>query len=278
MSFRSLVDGQESRQIDIRDRGLAYGDGLFETLRIVSGSALRLPLHLARLSRGCERLQIQLDTADVLADIEQILASDSADGVLKIIITRAFQQRGYGFNRPSPARRYVQFQPHEDSASRQWHAGVTLRVCSHRLPVNPALAGIKHLNRLDNVLARAEWNDADVHEGIMLDSEGHVVEGTMSNLFIERDQALLTPSLHRCGVAGVMRQWIMESQAPALGVTVRQVDLSLRDIIAAPAAFICNSLIGICPVVAVRGGGSGPVALSPGPITLRLQAAIGEGT
>lgn len=269
MSLRSLINGQQGRHIDVRDRGLAYGDGVFETLRVTSGNARLRELHIARLNRGCERLRIEVNLSDLQAEIDELLASFSGDGVLKIIITRSSTQRGYSFQSPAAANRYLHLQTYDPSPTVAWLTGVKLRVCSHRLPVNPALAGIKHLNRLDNVLARSEWIDPGIQEGLMLDSEGRVVEGTMSNLFLERDGALLTPSLQRCGVAGVMRQWVIDTLAPALGITVKEADVSLPEVLAAPAMFICNSLVGICPVSELDGH-----SRTPGPITLQLQEQL----
>lgn len=272
MNRRTLVNGQASTQLDIRDRGLAFGDGVFETIRVVDGTALFLPLHLARLARGCERLQIDLDPEQLRADIQSLLTpAPEPAAILKIIITRAYQSRGYGFTRPGSANRYLQLSADDEARRQRWQQGAALVFCQHRLPENPALAGIKHLNRLDNVLARAEWQDAAIDEGLMLDSNGRVVEGTMSNLFVVERDRLLTPALHRCGVAGVMRQLVIEQWAPQVGIGVEECDLSPEDVRRATELLVCNSLIGISPVIALDGE-----PRPRGTITQQLQRCLGD--
>lgn len=265
-------------QLDIRDRGLAYGDGVFETLRVANGVPLFLPLHLARLLRGCERLQIDLDLGQLRAEIASLLTPAPASaailkigGVLKIIVTRASQNRGYRFSRPASGNRYLQLSADDEARRQHWQQGIALVFCQHRLPENPPLAGIKHLNRLDNVLARAEWTDASIDEGLMLDSGGRVVEGTMSNLFLVEDGRLLTPALQRCGVAGVMRELIIEQWAPAAGIGVEECDLSPADVRRATELLMCNSLMGISPVIALDGQ-----PRAQGTITHQLQRCLGD--
>lgn len=287
MTYRSLVNGRDSRQLDIQDRGLAYGDGVFETIAVVSGKAQWLQLHLQRLHSGCQRLQIALDTAALEREIAQLLAGcDDDPAVLKIIVSRQSpDQRGYRFDPAATSNRYLQLQASTPGARADWQRGISLRLCRHRLPINPPLAGIKHLNRLDNIIARAEWDDAEIAEGVMLDSEGWVIEGTMSNLFIERGDTLLTPALQRCGVAGVIRRLIIDTLAPQQGIRVEETALSVAELAAAPALFICNSLIGICPVTALQEEAS-PVlqeeaspalqARPVGTLTARLQRALAE--
>jgi 4-amino-4-deoxychorismate lyase len=126
--------------------------------------------------------------------------------------------------------------------------GVAVRLCNTRLAINPVLAGIKHLSRLENVLARNEWHDSTIVEGLMMDTAGHLVEGTMSNIFVLSGGRLITPALTRCGVEGIIRQIIIEQLAPALSIPLVIRDMDISDVIKADSVFICNSLIGICPV------------------------------
>lgn len=248
MGVLALLDGKPTAAVPVTDRGLAYGDGLFETIKVCAGRPLFLALHLERLTSDGRRLGITIDEASLRAEIATLLPP-TAEGVLKLIVSRGGAGRGY---RPQPGavgRRLVMFFPH--SFADAPHPGVEVRLCQQRLAEQPALAGMKHLNRLEQVLARAEWSEPDIAEGLLLDTAGRLVEGTMSNLFLVRDGALLTPRLHRCGVVGVMRRLVLERLAPACGLTARELDLSVDDLIAADEVFLTNSVIGIWPVLKV---------------------------
>lgn len=273
MAELSLVNGVPCSSVSVCDRGLAYGDGVFETIRVTAGGAQFLPLHLQRLQEGCRRLGIVLDIELLQRELQQLIDSigSSVAGILKITVTRGAGQRGYRSDGCTGSNRYLQFHRAENDRYRRMQGGVAVTVCNHRLPVNPALAGIKHLNRLDNVLARSEWRDDNIDEGLMLDSAGRVVEGTMSNLFLVSAGELVTPALHRCGVAGVLRRVVLEALAPALGISTRVADLSLEDLYHAEEMFICNSLIGICPVVALN-----CVGMEAGAVTRSLQNRLEE--
>jgi 4-amino-4-deoxychorismate lyase len=144
------------------------------------------------------------------------------------------------------------------------NSGVCVRVCRQQLAEQPALAGMKHLNRLEQVLARAEWSDPQIAEGLMLDQRARLIEGTMSNIFLVRDGVVRTPQLHRCGVAGVMRQIVMEQL-----VAVTETDLVLDDVIAADEVFLTNSVIGIWPVVRID-----CLHKSRGDVTIALQRSL----
>ncbi|MGH8561871.1 MAG: aminodeoxychorismate lyase, partial [Nevskiales bacterium] len=146
-----------------------------------------------------------------------------------------------------------------------WQTGIQVRICETRLAQNPRLAGIKHLNRLEQVLARAEWSNAAIAEGLMLDTDNRLIEGVSSNLFLVRDSKLLTPDLSRCGIAGVMREMILEA-APAYTKAVQVQDLSMTDLLAADECFVCNSIIGIWPVTGLEGK-----RWDIGPMTRKLQ-------
>jgi 4-amino-4-deoxychorismate lyase len=116
--------------------------------------------------------------------------------------------------------------------------------------VQPALAGVKHLNRLENVLARAEWRDPEIAEGLLCDTDDNVIGGTMSNLFIARRGQLITPDLTRCGVAGVMRDLVMEL-AQTHGIPLQVTAIGLDDLFDADEVFVVNSVIGVWPVMAL---------------------------
>ncbi len=272
MTITSLVNGKAGDQINIWNRGLAYGDGLFETIAIVNQLAPLLEQHLQRLQQGCRRLEINCDWSALRDEIALLLnqKNTQAFSVLKIIICREQLGRGYAFQKNSPGQRILALSAAADYTIHK-QQGVRVRVCQHRLPINPALAGLKHLNRLDNVLARAEWNDKTVFEGLMLDTQGRIVEATMSNLFMVGAGKLMTPSLKRCGVQGIMRDRIIEQFAADISVPVTVKDLLLSDLIAADELFICNSVIGLLPVVAV-----GCHLKSIGPVSTKLQQRIDQ--
>ena len=264
-----LVDGQPASMIDVADRGLAYGDGLCETMRIERGTILRWRKHLERLVHGCQRLQISLDTQLLQSEAEDF-AMRHVSGVVKLIITRGSGARGYAFSRQHPSRRILQYSQLPVWPQRNFVQGVHLFVCQTRLALQPLLAGLKHLNRLEQVLARAEWQDEHYAEGLMLDADGNVTDGVFSNLFFVRDGVLYTPLLDRAGVAGVMRASIIEL-APQLGMQVQQRRITLDELSGMDEAFCCNSLYGIWPVLSV-----GQINWSAGPISFRLQQKIAQ--
>ena len=271
-----LANGIPVDTVSLSDRGLAYGDGLFETIKVVGGCPALFDLHLSRLGKGCERLSIPIDMELLQTEVRQLLANAPTElGVLKIIVTRGGGDSGYGAVKPVSINRYLKLRalsPNIDGLRYQrMQSGVNLRLCDHRLPINPALAGIKHLNRLDNVIARGEWSSQGIDEGLMMDCEGRVVEGTMSNLFLVSGRTLVTPSLHRCGVEGTVRAVVLSTLAETLNLETQVRDVAVSDIVAADEVFICNSLMGICPVLSL-----GCVKKSAGPVTMSLQAALGE--
>lgn len=240
-----LINGEPARAVSVSDRGLAYGDGVFETFRIVSGRLLFAKEHLQRLSLGCERLGIALDLESVRAELAAALQSASAQTeVLKLIVTRGTSGRGYRPDAGSASTRIITL--HALPANIDMHArnGISAFVCKQRLSLQPALAGIKHLNRLEQVLASREWPAETYQEGIMLDIEGNVVEGTRSNLFIVKNGQLVTAPLNTCGIAGVMRKILLQHFADEAYLR----KFSLDDLYAADEVFFCNSIFGVWPL------------------------------
>jgi 4-amino-4-deoxychorismate lyase len=262
------VNGTAQETVGAADRGLAYGDGLFETMAVRHGRILLLERHLARLARGCDRLGIAGVPAAGLQH-ELLRAAGAPDvGVVKLILTRGIQQRGY---RPDPAivpTRIVAAYPASGYPAAWAREGVQLRVCALRLSEQPRLAGIKHLNRLEQVLARQEWSEPVPQEGLLLDAAGRVIGGTMTNVFACIDGQLVTPSLARCGVAGVMRELVMDIAA-SRGIACQQRDLPLPELLRAREIFLTNSLIGIWPVL-----GLADHRYQPGPLSLDFAAEV----
>lgn len=232
--------------ISALDRGLHYGDGLFETVAWFAGEMPLWPWHYRRLVEGARRLGMPVpDEAACRADVEEAM-SDQERGVAKLIVTRGPGGRGYA---PPPAatctRLCLRYPYPMDSVPAE---GITLGVCRTRLALQPALAGIKHLNRLEQVLAALELNEGSVADGLMLDTEGGVVEATASNLFFfDGDDGWVTPRVDRCGVAGTLRAWLLEQGC------VRESRVALDDLADFSACAVGNAVRGITPVNEITG-------------------------
>jgi 4-amino-4-deoxychorismate lyase len=259
--------------LDYRDRGLQYGDGIFETMRVHRRSIRLLELHLDRLDKGCRRLKIRAPTPHLLRRELERIAALRQEGVLKLIITRGCGPRGY---RPPVRERTTRIAmlhalPRAMPAAAA--RAVRLRVCATPLSTNPTLAGLKTLNRLDSVLARAEWMDDRIWEGLMRDVDGNWVCGTMSNLFLRRGTALMTPLLDRCGVAGVMRRWILESAA---GLHLRTVERRIRweDLKSAEEVFMSNAVAGIRSVRTIECARRGTLRFDRSDAARRLRTLL----
>ncbi|HFD79417.1 MAG TPA: aminodeoxychorismate lyase [Gammaproteobacteria bacterium] len=261
------VDGRAETRISVLERALQYGDGLFETLRVCDGRPQHLQRHLTRLQAGCERLRIGGVERGPLVDEIRELAAGVDTAVLKLIVGRGHGARGYGIEGCGPPRRILCLHRWP-----QWPAererGIRARICETRLSPQPLLAGIKHLNRLEQVLARAEWSDPAIAEGLMLDRNGRLVEGTMSNVFLVHGDTLVTPRLDACGVAGVMRSVLLDC-ASALGITTEVRAVEARELREVDELFVCNSLIGLWPVIELDGR-----SLPAGPLGARLQSQL----
>ena len=242
-----LVNGQAQEHIAVADRGLHYGDGLFETIAVNGGQPRLWERHWRRLSTACRRLGIPEPDPAMLGDEVRRICAGVEQGVLKIILTRGEGGRGYRPPQTGRATRIMATYPWPAYPEAYWQQGVAVRVCATRLGRNPALAGMKHLNRLEQVLARNEWQDPHIAEGLMLDDNDHVIAGTMSNLFIVTAHGLVTPVLAACGVTGVMRSVILDLAAE-LDIAWEVAPLRLEDLDRADEVFLTNALIGIWPV------------------------------
>jgi 4-amino-4-deoxychorismate lyase len=270
-SLAALVDGVSGSTVPVADRGLQYGDGLFETIAVVDGRPCLWERHLARLLEGCERLGLPGPDPDILAAEAHRVAGGRARAVLKLVLTRGDGGRGYRPPIPAQTRRILQLGPWPAYPDAWRTEGVRVRWCATRLGHQPRLAGLKHLNRLEQVLARAEWDDAEVAEGLMLDLDGDVVSGTQSNLFVLRRGTVITPPLDRCGIAGVARAVALETLRTA-GLAVRVARLARDEVSGADALFLTSSLIGCWPLRELDGRPFDPRALPP-----RLAAGIVAG-
>ena len=178
-----LVNGEQLDTVAIMDRGFQYGDGLFETIEVRANQPIFLEQHLKRLNTDSQRLYLPKIDLTLLRTEIKMLCQNIGNAVLKIIITRGSGGRGYRQPDVIQPTRILSLHPFPDYPKSHYSNGIVARICQTQLGLNPTLAGMKHLNRLEQVLARAEWNDAAIHEGIMLDFNEHVIEGTMTNLF-----------------------------------------------------------------------------------------------
>ncbi|WP_018509426.1 aminodeoxychorismate lyase [Thiobacillus thioparus] len=238
-----LVNGQPADSVDARDRGLAYGDGVFRTLRTQNGQPLWWRDHYAKLVADSAALMLDCpDEAGLHGEVCRV--AETGEGIVKIVLTRGAGARGYAPPPSQAATRIVFSAPLPAYAQAGAPDAIAARWCTLRLARQPRLAGIKHLNRLENVLARAEWTDPAILEGLLCDDLGAVIGGVMSNLLLIRNGELFTPDLGECGVAGVARTRLLRA-APRLGIPVHVGRLLPAAILAADEVMVCNSVIGV---------------------------------
>jgi 4-amino-4-deoxychorismate lyase len=246
-----FVNGEEIDAIPADDRGLQYGDGLFETVAIRNGQPRFWELHMERLHTGCARLRIPPPAERSLyLEMQSAIAAsdfDTNSGLAKIIVSTGSGPRGY--QRPDELRPVIRIGLFESvlPAGDDYREGVAVLLCQTRLANQPQLAGIKSLNRLEQVLARTEWSKPAIAEGLMLDTDDRLICGTMSNVFIRVAGNIATPALTRCGVSGVMRRHIIAMLARQ-GVDCDVRDIPLGELYAADEVFLTNSQFGVLPV------------------------------
>jgi len=238
------IDGQEDR-LDPEDRGLAYGDGLFETMAARGGQVRWLDLHLERLAEGCRRLSIPVPDPDELRARILERARAAGHATIKLILTRGTGPRGYA-PPPDPEPMVILFAYPTAVAA---PGNTALRVVTLRMLLgeNPKLAGIKHLCRLEQVLARLELASSNADEGLLRCADGRVVGGTSANVFAVIGSQLRTPRITGAGICGVMRRVVLERCADH-GLRAEEVDLTVAELTAADEVFMTNALIGIRPV------------------------------
>ena len=241
------VNGAYTNLIPISDRGLSYGDGLFETVRISSGRPTLENYHWQRLQLSCDNLGVKVDKALLYQEINSFLVDQQAHtGVLKIIITRGSGGRGYNPDGCLDSRRILSLHPLPKRQPDPSIVGARVKKCHRRLGKS-SIAGIKHLNRLEQVLARSEWQHNEYDEGLLYDFDGNLIEGTMSNLFaVTHDGELITPDLSYSGVKGVCREFIFDlAQQKKIPVKEQQIisDSGFSEF------FLCNSVYGVWPII-----------------------------
>jgi 4-amino-4-deoxychorismate lyase len=266
-----LVNGQTTG-VDPADRGLAYGDGLFETMAADGGRIRWLDYHFERLEDGCRRLGIDVPARALLREEIAAACPRAGRAAVKLIVTRGAGARGYAPPDPAPTpTRIVGISSWPDYPSDRYTVGIRVQTCRLRLAEGSALAGLKHLGRLEQVMASRELRGTDAAQGLLLDVSGRVVSGTSSNLFVVKDGALTTPALTRCGVRGVMRRVVLETAA-SLGLACRECDIDPADLAAADELFMTNALFGLWPVARLDAR-----SFATGSLTQRLMRELGYG-
>ena len=246
-----FANGAPIHSLPIGDRGVQYGDGLFETVAIRKGEPRLWTLHSERLARGCKLLSITMPSEEELADgiAHAIQSSDvpAAYGIVKIIVTAGVSQRGYGrIASNTPTVLFGAFASAPPPAS-YYRDGIETALCRTRLAVRSPTAGLKTLNRIEQVLARSELTDKKFFEGLTMDADDHVICGTMSNVFFVTGQAISTPPVDDCGVAGVMRAHVLSSLAD-VGRSVSLEKTKLSELERVDEVFVSNSQFGVIPV------------------------------
>lgn len=244
----NFVNGTLENQLSVHDRGLLYGQSVFETICVDQQLPLLLDAHMRRLQRGCKALHIECEEATVREEIKQACQtlSDVEKAVLRVTVSMGVGGRGYLNPEQTNSVRIISVHPFPRYEQDFRKEGITLGLSEVVLSSQPLLAGIKHGNRLEQVLARNQWQP-EWQEALLLDAQQRVIEATHSNLFIRQGEVLLTPELNTAGVAGVMRETILES-AQKLKIEANICSLSVHDVNSADEVFISNSLIGIWPV------------------------------
>ena len=263
-----LVNGRATG-VDPADRGLAYGDGLFETMAAKDGRIRWLDLHFDRLTEGCARLGLPAPDLDEIR--REIGTHCPAEGfaAVKLIYTRGAGARGYRPPKEPKPTRILGISAWPDYPKSNYSRGIELQTLRMRLGENPELAGLKHLCRLEQVLAQRELERVGAQEGLLLDTGGRVVSGTSSNVFAVLGAKLLTPALTRCGVRGVMRRAVL-ARAADVGLDAEERDIDPAELESANEIFVTNALFGIWPVARLD-----DLRLTPGAKTRALMARLG---
>nr|WP_183422792.1 aminodeoxychorismate lyase [Luteibacter sp. Sphag1AF] len=252
-------------EVSARDRGLLYGDGLFETIRVVRGAAPLWHRHEQRLIEGCRRLRIPCPDVGEVRDALKTLVGGWDDATARLTVTRGEGTRGYAIPPASLPGVFLSAEPSRLPSADDYRNGVAVRLCDLKLAQQPALAGLKHLNRLEQVLARSEWSDASVTEGLLLDGDGRLVCATAANIFAVFGDDIVTPPVERCGVAGVARAEVLALAG------ARVADLNLDRLRDADEVFLTSAVRGILPVRVFEAR-----QWQPGSVVRRLQAHWGD--
>lgn len=243
----TLINGSQQESISVHDRALHYGDGLFETFAVKNDQVLAWDQHISRLQTGCRRLGIPCPDITLLNSEASILCEGQERAVLKLILSRGEGGRAYTPPAKAECVRIFSVHPWPDYPAALHQTGIEAGILQTRLGCNPSLAGIKHLNRLEQVMLQQELSKTTCSEAIVLNINDEVIEGTMSNLFVVKNNKLYTPDLANSGIAGVVRACILEL-ASRINLKTEIKAITLDEVLSASEIFFCNSIAGIWPV------------------------------
>ena len=278
LATASVVDGRVADSLPLNDRGGAYGHGLFETMLLHKSLLPLRKQHSERLRRDAPTLGISITAEQLAQNIDCLIKlldpQQLSSGIIKVTVTAGSGGRGYAspavdLARPRIAVQYFAL-PESVHLQLQRQEGIRVTTCGYRLPLNPVLAGIKHLNRLDQVMARAEWAE-EYDDGIMFSTHDRAIETTRANLFVKLASGWVTPRLDQAGVRGVMRELLLDQLFRRAGLKVRQGEVSPEQLDSAEELFSCSSVRGIVPIVAIR---KDAADLAIGEDTRALQGAL----
>jgi len=244
-----LINGIQSQHIDAMDRGLAYGDGLFSTIKVQYGEMQLWDYHLQRLQLGASKLFFpEIDWQQLSDEVKTVAKTllDTKQSVLKVIITRGSGGRGYSTKGCESPLRIISTGTFPDFYEQWQKQGIDLVLCDSTLSSNSMLAGLKTLNRLEQVLIKKELESKGAVEGIVCDSNGFVIEACTANLFILLHGVWQTPNLEQSGVAGVQRRNIIE-RAKQANIEIKVTNIHIEQLLDAKAICLSNALMGIVP-------------------------------
>ena len=246
-----LINGLKLDTISARDRGLAYGDGRFTTVAVREGKVLQWPAHLARLQQTNSRLGMVEPDWELLARELETLVAGEQQCVAKVMLTRGEGGRGYDGSECQQTTRILSLAPFPAQYAQWRQEGINLLVCRQRIGDAPMLAGLKTLNRLEQVLLKSELVSRGAVEGVVLSSRGVLVEGVSANLFWRRGKTVFTPDLARCGVDGIMRRQVM-AMLKQMSIELRVVEAPLESLWQAEEVWLTNTLMGVVPVIGIE--------------------------
>ncbi len=250
------VDGHRAESLPLPDRGLNFGDGLFETMLFAQGHLFYPDLHLARLEKGIAVLGFPDCLPAVQEQLslvaKELLSAQHTQYAVRLTLTRGDGQRGYMPGSTCTPRVIISAAQLDQDWQQQPSAAAT-SVAKIRWSHQPQLAGLKHLNRLEQVLAARERFNENVDELIMLDGESSVVSTVSGNLFAVIDGVLQTPRLNKCGIEGTRRRLIIERWSQKVGIETRELDMGMQQLQSATEVFFCNSIVGLRPVSSLGG-------------------------
>jgi 4-amino-4-deoxychorismate lyase len=263
-----LLNGLPQDCVPATDRGLQYGDGVFRTLSVSAARACWWEDHLAVLREDAARLGLVFDASLELSTEVNRVARHFPHGVIKVMLTRGCGPRGYAPPKSPQINRLVS----GTARAIQCDSGhpLAVRTCDLRLACQPHLAGIKHLNRLENVLARIECDAVGVDEGLLYDTRGRLTGGVSHTVFVVLGARALTPRLACNGVNGVTRRRLLRA-ARRHGLVIEEGDLVREDLAGASEILLTNSVQGVCETRTLDGR-----SLAGGPWGARLREWLYE--